>query len=113
QVVEGLRKVPITIGMKLSLEGNHSTLLKLGCGIIAKCLVHIADSFADVGLDGGLVGEVGADALHGLVENFFQDCGVAAFGDFGASAFKHVFKELDDLPALGGFGLGRLRVCLR
>jgi hypothetical protein len=100
--------IAVTGGMKLAAQSQRTALHLFGGGVVAQILINIPDPFAEIRFDVGLIGQLGADAGGGLVQNFFQERRIAAFGDFRAGACEHLFKEARDLRGFGGFGLGLL-----
>jgi len=67
--------------------------------------VNVADGGAKLRLNLGLVLEIPAEALGGLVQNLPEQLGVAAERHRRADALQHVLQELRNLPALAGLGL--------
>ena len=112
EVVQRLGEVAVTVGMKLPAQINCLALHPFGGRIIAKVPMNYGDPFPEVRFDLRLIGELGADAFGGVIENFFEDRRVAAFGDFRPSTGEHVFEELGDLAEFGSFGPGLLFVGL-
>ena len=80
----------------------------LGFDVIQQGEIGLAESRSQVRFGLGLVFQIGADALGGLVHDLPQLGGVAAGRAVGIGAAEHVFHEGGDqcaLPRLGRSGL--------
>src|SRR5439155_12365317 len=94
--------ISVPVWIKLPMQRDRSALHGLSRLIVAEVQINLGNRLPKICLGLGLIRETVANALGGLVQNFFQNRGVASLGDFGADSLKHLIGELSELLAFGG-----------